>query len=215
MTTKIWRGFAKLCARCGERKLFHNWVTMVERCPRCGLRFERGQGFWLGSIMINSAFTFGLFLLVFVGGMVATWPDTPWTALSVGTLLLNAIFPVAFHPFSRRFGWGSRWHSIRSSPVRRSRRLPMGRAGGMCPRWHNTIHGTNSYRAAVSQGMKRALPFIGGVALVALTFWAFAPRTDTSDVEPGIRVGSNEAYNPVTAGEPLPDGFRQLLARDA
>ena len=75
--------------------------TMVERCPSCGHGFERAQGFWLGSIMINSAFTFGLFLLVFVGGMVATWPDTPWTALLVGTLLLNTVFPVAFHPFSR------------------------------------------------------------------------------------------------------------------
>ena len=28
-------------------------------------------------------------------------------------------------------------------------------------------------------------------------------------------MGPNDAYNPVTAGEPLPDGFRQLLARDA
>ena len=99
--TKMWRGLTKRCARCGERGLFHKWVTMVERCPRCGHRYERGQGFWLGSIMINSAFTFGLFLVVLVCGMVATWPDTPWTALLVGTLLLNAIFPVAFHPFSR------------------------------------------------------------------------------------------------------------------
>ncbi len=63
--------------------------------------------------------------------------------------------------------------------------------------------------------MKRVLPFIGGVALVGLTFWAFAPRSVSSAVEPGVRVGAGEAYNPVTAGEPLPDGFRQLLARDA
>ena len=74
---------------------------MVERCPRCGHRFERGEGFWLGAIMINSAATFGLFLLVFVGGMVVTWPDTPWTALLVGTILLNAIFPMVSYPFSR------------------------------------------------------------------------------------------------------------------
>lgn len=74
---------------------------MVNRCPRCGHQFERGQGFWLGSIMVNSAFTIGLFLLVFVGGMVVTWPDTPWTGLLVGTLVLNAIFPLLFHPLSR------------------------------------------------------------------------------------------------------------------
>ena len=63
--------------------------------------------------------------------------------------------------------------------------------------------------------MKRLWPVLGGVALVGLTFWAFAPRSESSGVEPGVRVGANEAYNPVTAGEPLPDGFRQLLIRDA
>ena len=30
-----------------------------------------------------------------------------------------------------------------------------------------------------------------------------------------MRVGPTQAYNPVTAGERLPDGFRQLLPRDA
>lgn len=112
--TKIWRGLTKRCARCGEHRLFKKWVTMVERCPRCGHKFERAQGFWLGSIMINSAFTMGLFLLVFVGGMVVTWPDTPWTGLLVATLLLNAIFPVAFHPFSRTIwvGLEMAFHSL-------------------------------------------------------------------------------------------------------
>jgi hypothetical protein len=74
---------------------------MVERCPRCGHHFERTDGFWLGSIMINMAFTFVTFLVVFVGGMVATWPDPPWTLLLVLTLALNALFPALFHPVSR------------------------------------------------------------------------------------------------------------------
>ena len=63
--------------------------------------------------------------------------------------------------------------------------------------------------------MKRVLPFVSGLALIGLTFWAFAPRSDSSDVQPGVRVGAGDAYNPVTAGEPLPDGFRQVLPRDA
>ncbi len=63
--------------------------------------------------------------------------------------------------------------------------------------------------------MKRVVPWLGGLALIGLTFWAFAPRTGLGDVPPGVRVGAGEAYNPVTAGESLPDGFRQLLARDA
>lgn len=51
--------------------------------------------------MINMAFTFVTFLVVFVGGMVATWPDPPWTLLLVLTLALNALFPALFHPVSR------------------------------------------------------------------------------------------------------------------
>ena len=31
----------------------------------------------------------------------------------------------------------------------------------------------------------------------------------------GVRADPADVYNPVAAGEPLPDGFRQLLPRDA
>lgn len=97
----LWRGVSSRCARCGERELFFRWVNIVERCPRCGHSFERGDGFWLGSIMINTAFTFAIFLVVFVGGMIATWPEVPWTSILIASLLLNAVFPVLFHPISR------------------------------------------------------------------------------------------------------------------
>ncbi len=54
---------------------------------------------------------------------------------------------------------------------------------------------------------------LGGAALVVLTLWSFAP-SDAHVSNPGVRVGATAAYNPVTAGEKLPDGFRQLLPRD-
>ncbi len=63
--------------------------------------------------------------------------------------------------------------------------------------------------------MNRVWALIGSAALVALTIWAFAPAAMPSGTPPGVRVGPTEAYNPVTAGERLPDGFRQLLPRDA
>lgn len=54
----------------------------------------------------------------------------------------------------------------------------------------------------------------GAVLLLVVTSWAFAPaeRVDTGASE--IDVDPREVYNPVTAGESLPDGFRQLLPRD-
>ena len=97
----VWRGATKQCARCGERKLFRRWVSMVERCPRCGHKFERSDGYWLGSIMMNMSVTFFVFLVVFFGGLAITWGDTPWFGLLIVTLAINALFPVFFHPFSR------------------------------------------------------------------------------------------------------------------
>lgn len=62
--------------------------------------------------------------------------------------------------------------------------------------------------------MNRITLWLGGVVLLGLTAWAFSPNTPSENAEPGIRVGSRAAYDPVAAGEPLPDGFRQLLPRD-
>jgi hypothetical protein len=74
---------------------------MVDNCPRCGLHFERTQGYWLGSMAINLAVTMGIFLLVFVGGMVLTWPDVPWTGLLIVVVSVNLLVPIFFHPIAR------------------------------------------------------------------------------------------------------------------
>jgi|GEM_PF-1154427 len=56
----------------------------------------------------------------------------------------------------------------------------------------------------------------GAVLLLVATVWAFTgPTTTTGQTVAGVRVGPGDAYNPVLAGEALPDGFRQLLPRDA
>ncbi len=58
-------------------------------------------------------------------------------------------------------------------------------------------------------------------ALLALaTVWATLPLVagrgnDELSAPAGIRVSPAGVYNPVLAGEPLPDGFRQVLPRDA
>lgn len=52
-------------------------------------------------------------------------------------------------------------------------------------------------------------------ALALVTVWAFTEDTGATSTAAGVRVDPDSAYNPVTAGEPLPDGFRQLLSRDA
>lgn len=65
---------------------------------------------------------------------------------------------------------------------------------------------------------KQTLTRLAGAAVAAgvlfLTWWAFAPEASTGGGPLGARVAPHEVYNPVTAGEVLPDGFRQLLPRD-
>ena len=62
--------------------------------------------------------------------------------------------------------------------------------------------------------MRRLGLATGAVALAALSIWAFTdPPVD--DVAAGERAPADAAYNPVMTGETLPEGFRQLLPRDA
>ena len=62
--------------------------------------------------------------------------------------------------------------------------------------------------------MRRVRVTAGILALGVITLWAFtAPSVDA--VPAGTRVPADAAYDPVKAGETLPEGFRQLLQRDA
>jgi len=55
---------------------------------------------------------------------------------------------------------------------------------------------------------------VAAVLLVGLTLWANTGPPPTNAAAPNVRVDPNSVYNPVVAGERLPDGFRQLLPRD-
>lgn len=97
----VGRGLSRRCWQCGSGGLFRHWTRMVDDCPRCGLHFERVEGYWLGSIALNLTVTLGLFLAVFVGILVVTWPDVPWTGVLVTVVAFTALFPILFHPASR------------------------------------------------------------------------------------------------------------------
>ncbi len=69
--------------------------------------------------------------------------------------------------------------------------------------------------ASAPVGPARSWFIIAGLALIVLSVWAFSEDTTPVQTDAGIRVSPRDAYNPVAAGEKLPDGFRQLLPRDA
>jgi uncharacterized protein (DUF983 family) len=100
-TRKLWRGLTRRCARCGQGHLFRKWFKMVPDCPRCGLHFEREQGYWTGAIAVNTIVIGGLFALIFVGTLIATAPDIPIVPLLLVVVPLMAIGPLIIYPFSK------------------------------------------------------------------------------------------------------------------
>jgi len=95
------RGCLKHCGVCGKGHLFRRWFHMLERCPRCGLRFERIEGHWTGDIGVNTILSFGALLAVLMGGFLLTWPDPPVTALVIATVATALLAPLFFLPFSK------------------------------------------------------------------------------------------------------------------
>lgn len=95
------RGLKRQCPRCGAGDLFPNLFTIHDPCPRCGLIFEREEGYWLGAMIVAFAVIEGLFGLSFVATMVVTWPDVPWTALLIVGLLVTATMPIVISPWTR------------------------------------------------------------------------------------------------------------------
>lgn len=76
-----------------------SWIRMNERCPECGIRFEREPGFFLGSIYFN----YGLTTLI----VAVTFPLLLFNGIADAQTLLFAslgfvlVFPLLFFPFAR------------------------------------------------------------------------------------------------------------------
>ena len=101
LSRALTRGAMRRCPRCGGGGLFRHWTALEPDCPRCGLHFERTEGYWTGSMALNLVVTEGLFLTTFVTMIVLTWPDVPWLAVLAVGVLISVITPVVFHPISR------------------------------------------------------------------------------------------------------------------
>lgn len=97
------RGLAHRCPRCGSGGVFASWFRLVDRCPGCGYRFEREEGFWLGAYVINFVITEGLVLLCLVVYLVvvATHPGTSVVPALVAALGAAVLVPLGFYPSSR------------------------------------------------------------------------------------------------------------------
>ena len=84
------------CPRCRTGAVFAGWLTMHERCPSCGLRFEREPGYFLGAMYVSYALSVPLLT---VAVLVVWWSRPTWTwlpVLAVATALYLPLVPWVF-----------------------------------------------------------------------------------------------------------------------
>ena len=98
------RALRKRCPLCGGGRLFTRWFRMAERCPGCGYRFEREEGFFLGAYVVNLGITEGLLLILGIVpciAFLAANPDASLLPIVVSGLAAAILAPLVFYPFSR------------------------------------------------------------------------------------------------------------------
>lgn len=92
---------------------------MAADCPRCGIKFEREEGYWVGAMIINTTVTFLAFGLTFVGMIVANWPDVPWGVVMATSIGICGLVPIVFHPLSKSlwFALELTWHPLEEEEI--------------------------------------------------------------------------------------------------
>ncbi len=135
VVTAVWRGVRRRCPRCGRGRLFKRFFSLVPRCPGCGLRFEREEGYWVGAMIVNIAVTELAFGVVLVAGIALWWPDVPWVTLTVTAVVVNAVVPILFYPSSKTI-WMAMDALLHRMDVRGGDRSTNGSSGpGSSVRW--------------------------------------------------------------------------------
>jgi uncharacterized protein (DUF983 family) len=96
------RALTRHCPYCGSPGIYDSYFALRERCPRCGVQFEREEGYFLGAYALNLVVAeflgLGLAIVLIFGtdlrNLQLVWQEVIAVALAIA-------FPVALFPFSR------------------------------------------------------------------------------------------------------------------
>ena len=86
------RGLRMRCPNCGERTLFEPGIRLRinPQCRHCGVKFDRGDGFFLGPFVINYTVTVVIcivpLILLYIFGILGM--TTTIVACGIGAILL-------------------------------------------------------------------------------------------------------------------------------
>jgi uncharacterized protein (DUF983 family) len=95
------RGLTNRCPNCGEKTLFKKGTLfeLNKECPSCGLKIERDEGFFLGSMSLNYGITIIFFLVPVM--LLAYWEKIGTTTAIVLAGVGALGFPALFYRSSR------------------------------------------------------------------------------------------------------------------
>ncbi len=93
---RVAAALALRCPRCLRGPVWRSFMGMHERCPECGLVYEREPGYFTGAMVVSYALAVPTFGLIVVGLLVA--------GLATGVaLLLGAAVYLVLAPFILRY----------------------------------------------------------------------------------------------------------------
>lgn len=109
--TMLLRGLRLRCPKCGEGKIVSRWFATPDPCLACGQDFNPDGDAAVGWIIVNLGITMMVFFVSAFIGLVLTWPNVPWTGLTIFTLVVNGTLPFVLVPFSRTI-WAAIWLTL-------------------------------------------------------------------------------------------------------
>jgi hypothetical protein len=93
---------------------------MRTACPRCEWRFEKEEGGYLGAMVLNYVVGIGSWLMVLAVGLVLTVPDVPVLWLTILSVAVLVLVPLAFYPRSKTIWAAVEYLVLRAEPGYRS-----------------------------------------------------------------------------------------------
>jgi uncharacterized protein (DUF983 family) len=103
--TAIRRGLARRCPHCGQGPLFKGFAETLERCPQCGLVYERNPGdTWLFTIVGDRLPVAAAVALVYFGVFLSD--------RAAGTVALIVLGIAVFATAPNRWGAGIALHYL-------------------------------------------------------------------------------------------------------
>ena len=97
--TLLKRALGRRCPQCGSKGIFKNYLEIRDTCPTCAYKFDREEGYFLGSYALGVVFSALIPLILLIFAFMYT--DYSWVTLELIFIPLTILLPLVLFPFTR------------------------------------------------------------------------------------------------------------------